>query len=120
MGAITVSRLGKAYRQYSSRWARLAEWLLPGARARHKLKWVLRDIDFAIAPGESVGLIGVNGAGKSTLLKLITGTAQPTTGSVFLQGRVAALLPVLLLALLLCALGLRLFRRRAGEMVDEL
>jgi lipopolysaccharide transport system permease protein len=32
----------------------------------------------------------------------------------------AALLPVLLLSLLLCALGLRLFRRRAGEMVDEL
>jgi lipopolysaccharide transport system permease protein len=31
-----------------------------------------------------------------------------------------ALLPVLGLALLLCALGLRLFRRRAGEMVDEL
>jgi lipopolysaccharide transport system ATP-binding protein len=92
MGAITVARLGKAYRQYSSRWARLAEWLLPGARARHKLKWVLRDIDFSIAPGESVGLIGVNGAGKSTLLKLITGTTQPTTGSVALQGRVAALL----------------------------
>jgi lipopolysaccharide transport system permease protein len=31
-----------------------------------------------------------------------------------------ALLPVLLLALLLCGFGLRLFRRRAGEMVDEL
>jgi lipopolysaccharide transport system ATP-binding protein len=92
MGAITVSRLGKAYRQYSSRWARLAEWLLPGGRARHKLNWVLRDIDFSIAPGESVGLIGVNGAGKSTLLKLITGTTQATTGSVALQGRVAALL----------------------------
>jgi len=31
-----------------------------------------------------------------------------------------SLLPVLVLALLLCVLGLRLFRRRAGEMVDEL
>jgi lipopolysaccharide transport system ATP-binding protein len=92
MGSIVVNGLGKAYRQYSSRWARLAEWLLPGARPRHKLKWVLRDIDFSIAPGESVGLIGVNGAGKSTLLKLITGTAQPTAGTVALQGRVAALL----------------------------
>jgi lipopolysaccharide transport system ATP-binding protein len=92
MGSIVVSGLGKAYRQYASRWARLAEWLLPGVGQRHKLKWVLRDIDFSIKPGESVGLIGVNGAGKSTLLKLITGTAQPTTGSVFLQGRVAALL----------------------------
>lgn len=92
MGSIVVTKLGKAYRQYPSRWARLAEWLLPGSRPRHKLRWVLRDIDFSIAPGESVGLIGVNGAGKSTLLKLITGTAQPTEGQVALQGRVAALL----------------------------
>jgi lipopolysaccharide transport system ATP-binding protein len=92
MGAIVVSKLGKAYRQYPTRWSRLAEWLLPGAHPRHKLKWVLRDISFSVAPGEAVGLIGINGAGKSTLLKLITGTVQPTEGSVHMQGRVAALL----------------------------
>ena len=91
MGTIIASRLGKAYKQYGSRWARLADWVLPG-RPRHRLKWVLEDISFEIRPGESVGLIGVNGAGKSTLLKLITGTAQPTTGGVWLEGRVAALL----------------------------
>ncbi len=92
MGAIVVSNLGKAYRQYPTRWSRLAEWVLPGARPRHTLKWVLQDIGFSVAPGEAVGLIGINGAGKSTLLKLITGTTQPTTGSVWLGGRVAALL----------------------------
>jgi lipopolysaccharide transport system ATP-binding protein len=92
MGAIVVSNLGKAYRQYPTRWSRLAEWVLPGARPRHKLKWVLRDIGFSVAPGEAVGLIGINGAGKSTLLKLITGTTQPTTGSVYMEGKVAALL----------------------------
>jgi lipopolysaccharide transport system ATP-binding protein len=92
MGRIVVSNLGKAYRQYPTRWSRLAEWVLPGGGPRHKLKWVLQDIGFTVEPGEAVGLIGINGAGKSTLLKLITGTTQPTTGAVHMEGRVAALL----------------------------
>ena len=92
MGAIYVVNLGKAYKQYPTRWSRLGEWMLPFRGVRHKLKWVLRDINFQVAPGEAVGLIGINGAGKSTLLKLITGTSQPTTGSVHMTGRVAALL----------------------------
>lgn len=92
MGSIQVKQLGKAYKQYPTRWSRLLEWVTPFLGVRHQLKWVLRDIDFNIAAGESVALIGVNGAGKSTLLKLITGTAQPTLGSVTTHGRVAALL----------------------------
>jgi lipopolysaccharide transport system ATP-binding protein len=92
MGAIKVDKLGKAYKQYGNRWSRLAEWVLPGNKPRHKLKWVLQDISFELAPGDAVGIIGINGAGKSTLLKLITGTAQPTTGGVSISGRVAALL----------------------------
>jgi lipopolysaccharide transport system ATP-binding protein len=92
MGSIIVKDLGKAYKQYGNRWSRLAEWVMPGNKPRHKLKWVLNDINFRLAPGDAVGIIGINGAGKSTLLKLITGTAQPTTGSVSISGRVAALL----------------------------
>jgi lipopolysaccharide transport system ATP-binding protein len=92
MGSIVVQNLGKAYKQYPTRWSRLGEWLLPLRGPRHKLKWVLTDINFQVSPGEAVGLIGINGAGKSTLLKLITGTTQPTTGSVWMEGRVAALL----------------------------
>jgi lipopolysaccharide transport system ATP-binding protein len=92
MGTITVTNLGKAYKQYPSRWSRLAEWLLPGDKPRHNLHWVLQDINFTVNPGEAVGIVGINGAGKSTLLKMITGTTQPTTGSVQLTGRVAALL----------------------------
>lgn len=92
MGMITVNRLGKAYKQYPTRWSRLAEWILPGKKPRHSLKWVMQDVSFTVRPGEAVGIIGINGAGKSTLLKMITGTTQPTTGSISLQGRVAALL----------------------------
>ena len=92
MGSIQVSGLGKAYRQYPTRWARLAEWLLPWARPRHQLRWVLKDVNVQVYPGEALGIIGVNGAGKSTLLKMITGTTQPTEGSIRLDGRVAALL----------------------------
>lgn len=92
MGHIRVSGLGKAYKQYSSRWSRLIEWLVPFSKPRHRLHWVLRDFDFHVLPGEAVGLVGANGAGKSTLLKLITGTVRPSEGTVEVGGRVAALL----------------------------
>ncbi|WP_407278730.1 ABC transporter ATP-binding protein [Aromatoleum evansii] len=92
MGSISVSNLGKAYKQYPTRWSRLLEWITPGHKRHHTLRWVLQDVSFSVEPGESVGIVGVNGAGKSTLLKMITGTTQPTTGSVHVNGRVAALL----------------------------
>ncbi len=92
MGAIVVDHVGKAYKQYASRWARLAEWVLPFVKTKHQLHWVLQDISFKINAGEAVGIVGVNGAGKSTLLKMITGTTAPTTGHVHTLGRVAAML----------------------------
>ena len=92
MGTITVTNLGKAYKQYPTRWGRLAEWVFPFTKPRHELKWVLQDVSFTVRPGEAVGIIGINGAGKSTLLKMITGTTQSTTGSVSITGRVSAML----------------------------
>jgi ABC-type polysaccharide/polyol phosphate transport system ATPase subunit len=41
-------------------------------------RWALRDIDFAVEPGGSIGLIGANGSGKSTLLKILTRVMYPT------------------------------------------
>jgi lipopolysaccharide transport system ATP-binding protein len=92
MGTISVSNLGKAYKQYSTHWSRFREWITPGNSRFHDLKWILEEISFTVKPGEALGIIGINGAGKSTLLKLITGTAQPTTGHVHMTGRVAAML----------------------------
>jgi ABC-2 type transport system ATP-binding protein len=54
--------------------------------------WALREVNVTIDSGSTIGLIGPNGSGKSTLLKMIGGILQPTTGSVSLRGRVAALL----------------------------
>lgn len=88
---LTVQGLGKSYRVWGSEWRRLAGWLGFSARPREE-HWVLRDVGFSIAPGESVGIMGRNGAGKSTLLKLITGTSQPTEGRIFRHGRIAAIL----------------------------
>lgn len=92
MGSITVHHVKKAYKHYASRFGRLIEWLSPLKVQRHTLTWVLNDIDFHVSSGEAVGIIGMNGAGKSTLLKIITGTMQPTSGHVSINGRIAALL----------------------------
>ncbi|HEM8495774.1 TPA: ABC transporter ATP-binding protein [Burkholderia multivorans] len=92
MGTITVNNVGKAYKQYPTRWSRLVEWMDPRRRPHHTLHWVLRDVNFTVRAGEALGIIGINGAGKSTLLKMIVGTTQPTVGSVTMTGRVAALL----------------------------
>lgn len=92
MGTIVVSGLGKSYKQYSSHWKKLLEWVLPTLGKQHQEHWVLRDINFEIKPGEAVGIVGANGAGKSTLLKLITGTTRATEGNIHIEGKVAALL----------------------------
>lgn len=56
--------------------------------------WALRDVNFDIMPGDSVGIIGNNGAGKSTLLKILSRITVPTTGFAHLRGRVGSLLEV--------------------------
>lgn len=92
MGEIHVEGLGKVYKSYPRQLARLVEWLSGDRLVRHREHWVLRDIDFRVAAGEAVAIIGQNGAGKSTLLKILAGVVQPTVGRVTVQGRIAALL----------------------------
>lgn len=56
--------------------------------------WALRNIDFRVAPGESLAIIGPNGAGKSTLLRVLARITPPTEGIVRMRGRVTPLLGV--------------------------
>jgi lipopolysaccharide transport system ATP-binding protein len=91
MSLLNVSGLGKAYRTYRSEFQRIARWFYLSSKPREE-HWVLKDINFSIKPGEAIGIVGQNGAGKSTLLKMITGTLQPTEGSIQVNGRIAAIL----------------------------
>jgi lipopolysaccharide transport system ATP-binding protein len=56
--------------------------------------WSLKDINFSVNEGDSLGIIGRNGAGKSTLLKILSKVTGPTTGKIKVKGRVASLLEV--------------------------
>ncbi|MEZ5173292.1 MAG: ABC transporter ATP-binding protein [Bacteroidia bacterium] len=64
------------------------------AAGKSDMVWAIRDINFSVAKGEIVGLVGRNGAGKSTLLKVLSRTTAPTTGTIKIKGRVSSLLEV--------------------------
>jgi lipopolysaccharide transport system ATP-binding protein len=54
--------------------------------------WALRDVTLSVRRGEILGVIGRNGSGKTTLLRVMVGISPPTTGTVRMHGRYAALL----------------------------
>lgn len=56
--------------------------------------WALRDIEFEIKAGQSVGIIGRNGSGKSTLLKILSRITEPSAGRAVIRGRLSSLLEV--------------------------
>lgn len=56
--------------------------------------WALSNVNFTVARGDRLGIIGRNGAGKSTLLKILSRITDPTSGRVEIAGRVSSLLEV--------------------------
>jgi ATP-binding cassette, subfamily B, bacterial len=49
-------------------------------------RWAVRGLDFSLAPGERLALVGENGAGKTTLVKLLARLYDPTEGRILLDG----------------------------------
>src|SRR5437762_2149520 len=98
--AIQVSGVSKRFELYDHPRDQLKQFVLPRVRRVARLPqrtyfrefWALREVNLAVRRGESCALVGLNGSGKSTLLQIITGTLTPTSGSVAVNGRVAALL----------------------------
>ncbi|MBV8397122.1 MAG: ATP-binding cassette domain-containing protein, partial [Acetobacteraceae bacterium] len=68
---------------------------------------VLADLDFEVAPGECVAIVGPSGAGKTTLLKILAGLLRPSAGLVLLDH-----VPVQ-------AMGLEYYRSQIGCVLQD-
>lgn len=93
--SIVVRDLGKQFSVYDRcRPRTIMESALSAWRyTKPKRKfWALRDISFAVSPGEMLGIIGKNGAGKSTLLQVLAQVIKPDTGFVKVRGNIGSLL----------------------------
>lgn len=95
--AIDAENIGKRYYLNNIILAKFKNAMNPfnnGKTAIKKEFWALKNLNFSVREGESVGIIGQNGAGKSTLLKILCRVTKPTTGNFKINGRVGALIEI--------------------------
>jgi lipopolysaccharide transport system ATP-binding protein len=86
---IRARHLAKAYHLYDNPNQRMRQAILGSFKTYYKSFWALKDINFEIRRGDSVGILGRNGSGKSTLLQIVCGITRPTRGELWVNGRVA-------------------------------
>ncbi len=89
---VDVDHVDKSFLLYDKPSHRLWQMLLGSRRTFFREHRVLKDINFKVPRGQTLGLVGRNGAGKSTLLSILCGTLTPSAGRARIHGRVAALL----------------------------
>ncbi len=93
--AIELLNVSKCFRLHHERprsFQEVVVGLFRQNKSRAQEFWPLRQVSFAVEPGETFGLIGPNGAGKSTVLKVIARIIEPTSGQVQVNGRVTGML----------------------------
>ncbi len=89
---IEVEGISKRFTIHHERNQTLKERILHPRSGSSEIFDALTDINFNVAQGETLGIVGHNGSGKSTLLKCICGVLKPTNGQIRLRGNLAALL----------------------------
>ena len=87
---IRVDSISKMFKLYRSPADRLKE--IVTRNKYHTDFQALHDVSFAVADGETLGIVGQNGAGKSTLLKILTGILLPDSGTIAIDGKITGLL----------------------------
>lgn len=87
---IRFDHVTKEYKLYKNDKARFKA--IFSKRVKYKLKRAVNDLSFEVRKGDGIALIGKNGAGKSTILKMITGVSYPTSGEIYVEGKISALL----------------------------
>ena len=90
MYAIKLENISKTYHIYKKPLNRIIDSIFN--TKKYKEYHALKNISIEIPKGEAVGVLGKNGAGKSTLLKIVTGVVKPTSGEIYINGKIAAIL----------------------------
>lgn len=92
--AVRLENVSVCYRAPQERILKIKEYVIRRlqGKLRSKTFLALQAVNLSVRRGEVFGLIGHNGAGKTTLLKLVARVMRPTTGRVWVNGRVSPLL----------------------------
>ncbi|WP_342388736.1 ABC transporter ATP-binding protein [Salinicoccus bachuensis] len=84
---VKVENVSKVYELNRSRIDKLKSLFSFGAFKKSKPFYALRNINFEVESGDSVGIIGLNGSGKTTMSDLLGEVSEPTTGNIYINGK---------------------------------
>jgi len=94
MNAIIVDKVSKRFRIPAKKKTTMFQYVVGFMKRQYNYEelWALKDVSFVLKRGETFGIIGKNGSGKTTLMKILAKVMYPDTGSVTVNGKVAAFL----------------------------